>query len=290
MAKIRALHPDFFTDDAVVECSPLARLLFEGLWCYACDNGHVEDRPTQLKLRILPADDCDIEALLAELIAKGKVVREPDGWLTVRNLTKRQRPDKRYYLTCDHAGCERPPLRTRREALPEPGELPPDPQGDHTVAPLWPPCGNNVATTDARSGHSTDGDGDGDGDNSLVPDSADAEPDDEEQRDDIRALCEHLASAIESNGSKRPTITREWRKQARLLTDKDRRPVDEAHRLIDWCQRDTFWRSNILSMPTFRKQYDKLRLKSGGGVVRTSAGTIDVVGKSGTVYEQDVWE
>ena len=32
--------------------------------------------------------------------------------------------------------------------------------------------------------------------------------------------------------------------------------------LIDWCQADSFWKSNVLSMPTFRKQYDRLRLRA----------------------------
>ena len=30
--------------------------------------------------------------------------------------------------------------------------------------------------------------------------------------------------------------------------------------MIAWCQADEFWRGNILSMPTLRRQYDKLRL------------------------------
>ena len=32
MAKIRALKPEFFTDEKVVEVSPLARLLYQGMW------------------------------------------------------------------------------------------------------------------------------------------------------------------------------------------------------------------------------------------------------------------
>ena len=32
MPKIRAIHPEFWTDEKVVEGSPLARLLFIGMW------------------------------------------------------------------------------------------------------------------------------------------------------------------------------------------------------------------------------------------------------------------
>lgn len=81
-------------------------------------------------------------------------------------------------------------------------------------------------------------------------------------RDDITALCEQLKARIEANGSKCPSITKSWQNAARLLLDSDRRGFQEAQSLIDWCQRDPFWKSNILSMPKFRQKYDTLRLQS----------------------------
>lgn len=161
MAKIRALKPEFFTDESVVELSPLARLLFQGMWIHACDNGHLKDRPKQLKLRILPADDCDVDALLHEVVHHGMAQRV-DGWLVIPTLGIHQKPDKRYFLRCDFPGCrdERKPLSTRREAPPEPDEYPPDPLSDHDVDPTGPHGDHAVATRFP----STDGDGDGDGD------------------------------------------------------------------------------------------------------------------------------
>ena len=32
--------------------------------------------------------------------------------------------------------------------------------------------------------------------------------------------------------------------------------------MLDWSQQDSFWRSNILSMPKFRKQFAQLQIKS----------------------------
>lgn len=81
------------------------------------------------------------------------------------------------------------------------------------------------------------------------------------ERPDVEALCTHLADRIEGNGSKRPTINQRWRDAARRLLDIDGRPLDEAHRLIDWAHDDDFWAGNILGMWKFRKQYDQLRLK-----------------------------
>lgn len=79
-------------------------------------------------------------------------------------------------------------------------------------------------------------------------------------RPDIESLCTHLADRIAANGSKRPEVTKGWRDAARLLLDKDGHEPAKAKRLIDWCQADSFWRANVLSMPTFRAKYDQLRL------------------------------
>ncbi|MCB9377109.1 MAG: helix-turn-helix domain-containing protein [Microthrixaceae bacterium] len=84
--------------------------------------------------------------------------------------------------------------------------------------------------------------------------------DDSSSREDVERLCIRLADAIAANGSKRPTITKAWRDAARRLIDLDGRTETQIAAAIDWCQDDEFWRTNVLSMPTLRKQYDRLRL------------------------------
>ncbi len=74
-------------------------------------------------------------------------------------------------------------------------------------------------------------------------------------------LCFLLAGLVEANGAKRPAITRAWVDAARLLLERDGRPLEEAERLVRWCQADSFWRANILSLPKFREKYDQLRLR-----------------------------
>ena len=88
----------------------------------------------------------------------------------------------------------------------------------------------------------------------------------EDGRDDVDDLCRHLADRIVGNGNKAPTIGKTWKRAARLMLDADKRDEAEAHRLIDWCQADSFWMSNILSMPKFREKYDQLRLRAGVAV------------------------
>lgn len=84
----------------------------------------------------------------------------------------------------------------------------------------------------------------------------------EPQRDDVDQLCNRLADHIATNSGERPEVSEKWKQSARLLLDKDKRELEKALALVDWCQSDEFWMTNILSMPTFRKQYTQLRLKA----------------------------
>lgn len=143
MAKIRGIKPDTWTDEKIVSISPLARLLFIGMWNFACDNGHLDDSPLQLKMRILPVDNCDVSELLNEIIGKGLAVRK-NGFLKVPNLAEHQKPDKRFITFCDH--CE------HDEDLAYPLKDSPSTRGVH-----------DENTTSARGVHIDEGDGDGDG-------------------------------------------------------------------------------------------------------------------------------
>lgn len=82
------------------------------------------------------------------------------------------------------------------------------------------------------------------------------------RREDIERICSHLADRIEANGSKRPAISKAWRNAARLMLDKDGRTEHAIHKAIDWCQDSTFWRANVMSMPTLREKFDTLRLQA----------------------------
>lgn len=98
MARIRTIKPEFWTDEKVVELSPLARLLFIGLWNFADDEGRMVFSPTRIKLQILPADSGDISALLGEIRGKGLIViYAVDGteYLQVSNFALHQKVDKR---------------------------------------------------------------------------------------------------------------------------------------------------------------------------------------------------
>jgi hypothetical protein len=74
--RARNVKPGFFKNEILAECHPLARILFEGLWCIADRNGRLEDRPMRIKAEVLPYDaKPDIDTLLNDLASK----RDPDG-------------------------------------------------------------------------------------------------------------------------------------------------------------------------------------------------------------------
>lgn len=114
LGKVRAVHPDLFWDDEIAEASIPARYLFIGLWCFACDNGHLQNRSKQIKRWLYPTDDVNVAELLRELIATGVLLGDAD-WLTIRSLAKRQRIDIRYFKTCSKPGCEKPKHNPERE-------------------------------------------------------------------------------------------------------------------------------------------------------------------------------
>jgi hypothetical protein len=79
MPRTRYLKPEFFTDSDVCELPPLERLLFQGLWCYADADGRLQGRARELKVKLLPYDDCDVDAML-EHLARPKPGR-PRGFI-----------------------------------------------------------------------------------------------------------------------------------------------------------------------------------------------------------------
>jgi len=95
MGRIRSIHPGLFTDEAFVSLSPSARLLLIGIWGEADDAGVFEWKPVTLKMRLFPADNVDVLALLGELESVNCVQKfEHEGrhFGAVRNFGKYQKP------------------------------------------------------------------------------------------------------------------------------------------------------------------------------------------------------
>jgi hypothetical protein len=77
MARIRSIKPEFWTSAQVMECSPMARLLFIGMWNFADDAGRMTYSPKTLKAQIYPSDDltaAEVEKLIVELSSNGLII------------------------------------------------------------------------------------------------------------------------------------------------------------------------------------------------------------------------
>lgn len=97
---------------------------------------------------------------------------------------------------------------------------------------------------------------------SSRPDSVGTKPkrDPNEGRVDVDRLCEHLHQRLTELDVKHDHTSKAWRDAARLTLDADGRDLDHMIAVIDWALGHHFWHQQIHSMPTLRKQYDRLRL------------------------------
>lgn len=98
MARSRNIKPGFFKNETLAECSPLARLLFAGLWCLADRAGRLEDRPKRIRAEVLPYDDGSVDEMLEELHRAGFILRYQVGaqrFIQVQNFLRHQNPHHR---------------------------------------------------------------------------------------------------------------------------------------------------------------------------------------------------
>jgi hypothetical protein len=79
MGRIRTVKPEFFKHsglfDLEQETGLPIRLAFAGLWTCADRAGRFKWRPRELKIDVLPYDDCDFSRVLDALASRGFIVR-----------------------------------------------------------------------------------------------------------------------------------------------------------------------------------------------------------------------
>ena len=95
MARRRIIDPDFWTDEEISSLSPMARLLYIGLWGICDDNyATFPNRPNWIKMQIFPYQkNVDITKLLNEIIKIGKILpfeHEKKSYLFIKNFFKHQ--------------------------------------------------------------------------------------------------------------------------------------------------------------------------------------------------------
>jgi hypothetical protein len=112
MSRIRTIKPEFWTSEQIMECSPLARLAFIGMWNFCDDNGVHPASCKTLKAQIFPADDltaADVQSLINELLEQRLLIEfteenRPWWWVTGWRHQLINRPSKsRFPLPPHHA-------------------------------------------------------------------------------------------------------------------------------------------------------------------------------------------
>jgi hypothetical protein len=254
---MRTLKPETFTSETLSLLPVPARWTFAGLWTYVDDDGRGKADPRLIKAAIWPLDD-DVTAQ--------DVAEHLDRMEELHLLCRYTHVNRQYLHIVNFAEHQRPnrPVASKLPECTKPthGGLTEDslsPHGGLEAKPFT----NTPTTTPLRTEVVGDVDVDGDVGESSSSEAAPQTPDTpEDLREDVERLCKHLADRVEANGSKRPTIGKQWRDAARLLVDKDGRTEAQVHAAIDWCQNDSFWQSNVMAMPKLREQYDRLRLQA----------------------------
>lgn len=83
MARIRTIKPEFFKHsglfDLEQETALPIRLAFAGLWTCSDRDGRFKWRPRELKIDILPYDECDFSRVLDALETRGYIVKYASG-------------------------------------------------------------------------------------------------------------------------------------------------------------------------------------------------------------------
>lgn len=103
MARIRTVKPEFWSSEQVMECSPMTRLLFIGLWNFCDDAGNHVNSERTIKAQVFPGDDItssDVRRMLDELSSNGLVVfyvHDGKEYLHVTGWAKHQRIEKPTY-------------------------------------------------------------------------------------------------------------------------------------------------------------------------------------------------
>lgn len=278
MARIRSIKPEFWTSEQVATCSPLARLLFVGLWTF-CDDGGVHPASVRrLKMEVFPADafdDATIGGLLGELVNAG-LVRDYEAngerfWL-VTGWHRHQRIDK---PTFRHPR----PSDTTENTSPIRRMLGEDStNARREVADASPPEWSGVGVERNGIGEElerTSLKADSDGNVMAMPSTAGdvSERDGETLKasakrssklsaDDLTLAREMFAGVQELNPDARPPNFDRWANTLRLLRGdgSDRTPT-QIRATLAWVRQDHFWKTNILSPEKLRQHWDTLQVK-----------------------------
>lgn len=241
-ARIRTVKPEMRQDERYARLSYPARELFNGLITMADDEGRFRALTSAILGHVFPYDD-DAPRKLRDWVGE---VRDSGMVLF-------------YVVDGVPYGAFRHWRRHQKINRPNPSDLPPPP--DHDVIRENSVNEHGSFTDESVKDHG-----------SFTPSRAGARSDPDPEV--VVRLSERLANHVRANDPKadpQPTSER-WLTDMRLLLADRAGDVAEVERIVDWCQQDDFWRSNVLSPGKLRKQFTQLMLASKRRGERRSPG------------------
>lgn len=265
--RIRTVKPEMRQDERYARLSLPARELFNGLITMADDEGRFRALTSAILGHVFPYDEDAVDQ-----------VRKWVGEIKQSGMVLFYVADNTPY------GAFRHWARHQKINRPTPSDLPPPPSPKVVRE-------NGLANTGKGWRQLSESSANGHGDlteSSLSPHSSPRRRAFRSDPIQVRSLCERLGEHIRRNDPKadpKPESGR-WLQEMDLLVQDRGSDIAEIERIIDWCQRDGFWRSNILSPTKLRAQFTQLVLRAG------SAGltVIDGGEKPEAIARADRWQ
>lgn len=219
------MKPTIWESEQVAEVSLKARLTFIGLITQADDDGRLKGSPRRIKGQLFRYDDTtaeEVNELLTELAVNELIIRFENGGKQFIELPTWHQHQK---------------INRKTDSV-----LPSHSDPDSVIT-------HGALTEDSlQEGRGTEGNKEGKGKESSGLAPADA---------NLSHLLADLVAANDPNG-KRPNVTKAWAIEEDRMLRLDNRNPEEARRLIEWTQSNSFWRGNVRSMKTFRDKYGQL--------------------------------
>jgi len=194
----------------------------------------------------------DLGELAILVPAEGKTHRPPLYWVRLPGLSGEYEDDHPYFVAFEidpenvtYPGADSAPGGVK--------DLPRDPVQD-----LHPP---------GEAGYTPPGASNDTPPNREPSKEPSGNPDDEQPSPGrLSNLLADLIAKNDPNGV-RPTVGKGWLEAERLMLERDERDQDVAERLIRWSQGDSFWKSNIRSLPKFREKFGQLFLQESRAAI-----------------------
>lgn len=237
MSRIRTIKPDWWTREEVLECSPIARLLYLGINNFADDKGNIEGHPRSLKAMVFPADEIPVESLLWELYQngliqpyEGKKGEKTKTYLNITTFSEDQRIDRPSSPRC--------PVFESSMIIPWPFQ-------DYSQN-----TGNEASTND-RGGKGREG---------KVKDRIIKSSCSDWDLAFAQMMIDQIGNLLPNHNFQGATAEK-WGNVLRLMRETDKLNEKEIEAVWTWAHTDSFWQSNILSPAKLREKFSQLKLK-----------------------------